>query len=204
MPPFLPSGSGLVFAMTDGLYRSDGTSGGTSLIATHAYATWLAPWGDEVLFGGEALWATQPDSTEPLELTPPASVTAVNEIVTLGSRIVFVAESDAAGSELWVSHGSSATPTLLADLLPGSDGALARLGGLDGMMDARAPQLVALDDVALFVALHPALGRELWVTDGTALGTGLLHDIYPGDYPSTPRNLTRLGNRIVFSAERRA
>ena len=125
MPPFLPSGPGLVFAMTDGLYRSDGTSGGTALIATTSFATWLAPWGDEVLFGGEALWATQPASTEPLELTPPASVTAVNEIVTLGSRIVFVAESDAAGSELWVSQGVPGDATLLADLLPGSTGALA-------------------------------------------------------------------------------
>ncbi|MDQ1347029.1 MAG: hypothetical protein QG573_398, partial [Acidobacteriota bacterium] len=201
MPPFLPSGPGLVFAMTDGLYRSDGTSGGTALIATTSFATWLAPWGDEVLFGGEALWVTQPASTEPLELTPPASVTAVNEIVTLGSRIVFVAESDAAGSELWLSQGVPGDATLLADLLPGSTGALLRVGGLDGMMDARAPQLVALEDVALFVALLPSFGRELWVTDGTPLGTGLLRDIYSGDYPSTPRNLTRLGNRIVFSAE---
>ena len=55
--------------------------------------------------------------------------------------------------------------------------------------------------VAVFVALTPALGRELWVTDGTALGTGLLRDIYPGDYPSTQRQFTRIGNQIVFSAE---
>ena len=201
MPPFLPSGSGLVFAMTDGLYRSDGTGGGTSMIAATAYATWLAPWGDQVLFGAEGLFATQAASIVPLELTPPASVIAVSEIVALGSRIVFVAESNTAGSELWVSHGIPGDATLLADLVPGSTGALVRVGGLDGMMDVRAPQLVALEDVALFVALTPALGRELWVTDGTAPGTGLLRDIYPGDYPSTPRNLTRVGNRIVFSAE---
>ena len=71
--------------MTDGLYRSDGTSGGTDADRDAVPASWLAPWGDEVLFGGVGLWATQPGSTEPLELTPPASVIAVNEIVTLGS-----------------------------------------------------------------------------------------------------------------------
>ena len=201
LPPFLASGSGLVFGMSDGLYRSDGSPGGTALISTTSFASWLAPWGDEVLFGGAGLWTTQPATTEPLELTPPASATAVNEIVTLGSLVVFVAESDATGAELWVSHGNAGDATLLADLVPGSAGALARIGGTDGMMDVRAPQLVALDDVAVFVALTPAMGRELWVTDGTALGTGLLRDIYPGDYPSTPRNLTRLGSRIVFSAE---
>ncbi len=48
---------------------------------------------------------------------------------------------------------------------------------------------------------NASAGEELWVTDGTVLGTGLLRDIYPGEYPSTPRQLTRLGNRIVFSAE---
>jgi ELWxxDGT repeat protein len=187
--------------MTDGLYRSDGTASGTSLLATTSLATWLAPWGEEILFGGSALWATETGSTTPLELTPPAAVEVVQEIVTIGPRILFIAETASAGAELWVSEGVSGDATLLADIVPGDVGALARSAGLDGLMDVRAPQLVALDGLALFVAFTPALGRELWMSDGTAAGTALLRDIYPGDYPSTPRNLTRIGDRIVFSAE---
>ncbi len=201
LPPFLQTGSGLVFASTDGLHRSDGTPGGTSLIATTADPTWLAPWSDQVLFGGSALWLTQPDSTDPLELTPSSGVLAVNEIVSLGSRIFFVAETVSAGAELWVSEGSYGDATLLADILPGSAGALARLLGTDGLMDARAPQLLALDSLALFSANLPTLGRELWVTDGSPFGTVLLKDIYPGEYPSTPRNFSRLGARVFFTAE---
>ncbi len=52
LPAFLDTGSSLVFAMPDGLYRSDGTGAGTSLIATTADPGWLAPWSEQVLFGG--------------------------------------------------------------------------------------------------------------------------------------------------------
>jgi ELWxxDGT repeat protein len=201
LPAFLDSGSGLVFAMTDGLYRSGGTAETTSLIATTPDPLWLAPWGDQVLFGGSALLTTQSESTDPLELTPPFSVLAVHEIAAVGSRIVFVAESVSAGAELWASDGNSGDAVPLADIVPGSGGALARPPGLDRLMDAQSPKLLSLGALAVFSAQTPALGTELWVTDGSSAGTVLLKDIFSGEYPSTPRNLTRLGARIFFTAE---
>lgn len=44
-------------------------------------------------------------------------------------------------------------------------------------------------------------GTELWVSDGTAAGTRLVKDLYPGELSGLPRGLTVLGERIVFVAD---
>src|SRR5436853_601150 len=53
----------------------------------------------------------------------------------------------------------------------------------------------------LFSATDSTYGYELWVTDGTAGGTVLVKDIFPGTPGSYPKNITALGNgKAVFSA----
>lgn len=42
------------------------------------------------------------------------------------------------------------------------------------------------------------LGRELWRTDGTSAGTILAWDLNPGSQGSTPRSMTRVGDRLAF------
>ncbi|HJQ99920.1 MAG TPA: ELWxxDGT repeat protein [Candidatus Polarisedimenticolaceae bacterium] len=60
---------------------------------------------------------------------------------------------------------------------------------------------LALDGYALFTARSPALGRELYRTDGTEAGTFLLRDVYPTifsgvlDFPPV-----RVGNVAYFAA----
>jgi len=59
-----------------------------------------------------------------------------------------------------------------------------------------------------FAARDPEHGTELWVTDGTAEGTQLLRDIYPGPegaYPygegsSEPSEITSIGDAFLFEA----
>jgi ELWxxDGT repeat protein len=43
-------------------------------------------------------------------------------------------------------------------------------------------------------------GRELWRSDGTAEGTQLVKDIYPGTSGSNPRNLTNVNGTLFFAA----
>lgn len=50
------------------------------------------------------------------------------------------------------------------------------------------------------MAEHPALGRELWVTDGTPAGTVPAADLVPGAGSSCPGDLAWLDGRLVFSA----
>ena len=52
----------------------------------------------------------------------------------------------------------------------------------------------------MFAATSADAGRELWVTDGTSVGTRLLMDIFPGTSGSAPENLVRMGDWVYFSA----
>ncbi|MEM1181842.1 MAG: ELWxxDGT repeat protein [Acidobacteriota bacterium] len=58
----------------------------------------------------------------------------------------------------------------------------------------------SIGGVTVFSAVHPTLGEELWRTDGTAEGTWLLADIYPGGESSFPKGFTRVGDWIYFVA----
>ena len=99
-----------------------------------------------------------------------------------------------------MTDGTPEATQLVRDIFPGADSGFGRT--LQDFAGAGPETKIAsLGAVAVLAANDGLHGTELWVTDGTSLGTGLLRDIYPGDYPSTPRHFTRLGNRIVFSAE---
>ena len=52
-----------------------------------------------------------------------------------------------------------------------------------------------------FRATTLAEGAELWRSDGTAAGTWLVADIWPGGTGSNPGSLAALGSELLFSAE---
>ena len=68
----------------------------------------------------------------------------------------------------------------------------------------RAPlsDLTALGDGMLFTSDDGVHRDELWKSDGTDAGTGLLADIYPGNGSSKPENLIELNGVLFFSATR--
>jgi ELWxxDGT repeat protein len=51
-----------------------------------------------------------------------------------------------------------------------------------------------------FAATDAAHGRELWSSNGTAAGTSLVGDIFPGGTGSYPTVLTDVGGTLFFSA----
>ena len=53
---------------------------------------------------------------------------------------------------------------------------------------------------AFFAADNGVNGEELWVTDGTAAGTKMVKDIYPGATGSNITWLTRFNDKVVFAA----
>jgi ELWxxDGT repeat protein len=54
---------------------------------------------------------------------------------------------------------------------------------------------------AIFEAIDPTNGTELWVTDGTSAGTTLVKDIFPGTSGSFPGAFTLLRNgKAIFQA----
>lgn len=52
-----------------------------------------------------------------------------------------------------------------------------------------------------FAKYANGFGNELWVSDGTEVGTFVLKDIYPGIQGSNPRIINQLGNTILFIAD---
>jgi len=95
------------------------------------------------------------------------------------------------GNELWVTDGTTAGTSLLADINSGT------AGSFPSGFAALAPNKV------LFLATDATHGAELWVTNGTAAGTSLVRDINATGTgaSSSARYITPLGNgTAVFAA----
>ncbi len=205
-PLFVERGAELVFGAQSELFRSDGSPEGTVPIvgtAEYWYGSLTAARDGKIFFGDFELQASDgtPEGTYQVADLNGANGSYPADLTPLGDQeIAFVALDDALGEELWASDGTEAGTRLLADVWPGPRGGLSRPFG-DSTLNGRPSRLAALDPGVVFAANDGSHGEELWVTDGTPLGTGLLKDIFPGEYPSTPRSFTRFGNRLFFSAE---
>ena len=204
-PPFLDAVDEQVFGTSFELHRTDGTAAGTALLASEVgeYGDRIDLFLGEVVEAGWSLWMTDPNEPAGARVLLPSGgddLYVETELAPLGPTLVFAAADAAHGSELWASDGTQEGTALLVDSNPGS-ASFFRGVSPDRYWEFREPRLVGADTFAVLAGETASAGAELWVTDGTALGTGLLRDIYPGDYPSTPRQFTRLGSRIVFSAE---
>ena len=204
-PPFLDLGDRQVFGTEFELLRTDGTLAGTTLLASEVggYGTRIDRFLGEIAAAASALWITdalEPSGARILVSDDGGGRYVAPELASLGPTLVFLVWDEAHGGELWTSDGTAEGTALLIDAVPGP-GSLYRGVSVDRSTEYNDAELVGADTFAVLAGETASAGEELWVTDGTALGTGLLKDIYPGDYPSTPRQLTRLGNRIVFSAE---
>jgi ELWxxDGT repeat protein len=65
---------------------------------------------------------------------------------------------------------------------------------------ARTHLTALTSSLAVFTTYDPALGRELWRTDGTVAGTTLLKDINPGPASARIDGIIALGNRALVAA----
>jgi ELWxxDGT repeat protein len=124
--------------------------------------------------------------------------------VNFQGTLLFSAQSER-GAELWRSDGTAAGTVIVKDILAGPQGAL-QIGNFESH---HGTELVELNGTLFFSAAN-YLGSELWKTDGTAAGTKLVKDIYPGlDYEGTsqeraagsfPRRLININGTLFFTA----
>jgi len=198
----------IFFAANDGvhgteLWVTDGTAAGTRLVrdvrpgpATSEIAS-LGVAGGILYFGaddgvhGHELWRS--DGTEAgtwlvADLAPGATHTWITSI-DAGAGVVFVRGPN----ELWSSDGTAAGTQLLHDLVQGSYSSATRGGSYT----------VLPNGIAVFQACTPigtAYDCELWRSDGTAAGTMLLADLYPGSASSQPAGFESGNGEIWFTA----
>jgi ELWxxDGT repeat protein len=115
------------------------------------------------------------------------------QFVVLGDVTYFFADDGVHGVELWRTTGTPESTRLVADINPGRAPAIF------------ASTLFAFKNRLYFAAYDTVHGCGLWKSDGTAAGTQPLYVFEPGvgcgPDQLGPQELTRIGQRFVFSAE---
>jgi ELWxxDGT repeat protein len=134
---------------------------------------------------------------------------ATPDMIATGGKLYFNADDGTHGQELWVSDGTAAGTTLLQNIHPDDDKPL--YSGGPTIKGSSIQSLTATGNLVFFSADDGAHGQELWKTDGTAVGTTLVRDIYAGDTPpypgapqapngSFPSALTNVNGMLYFAA----
>ncbi len=184
------------------LWRTDGTTAGTSLIKDlnpgAASATPGAPvragsyWyfaADDGTTGVE-LWRTDGTASGTIQLKnlrAGAAGSNPTQLTPFGNRLVFVADDGVSGAELWITDGTVGGTTQVTDVGPGP-----AAGGI--IVGA------AVGNWVVFSANDGTSGQELWRTDGTPGSTTLAGDLTPGAGSSSPAGFTVLGTKVLFRA----
>lgn len=181
-------------------WRSDGTAGGTAMVADMRPGAAGSSLRTHAVVSGRLLfWAitgptldlfSVPGPGASPTLLMPAAGDGVLPVV-LGDRLIFTGEEPATGIELWVTDGTPAGTLRLGD-------------AAEGARDGAPLVLTPAGDHLYFSAVTSVggafLGRELWRTDGTPAGTTFVHDVRLGSGDSTPANLRPFDDRLHFQA----
>jgi ELWxxDGT repeat protein len=107
------------------------------------------------------------------------------------STVYFGVNDSTHGNELWKTDGTTAGTTLVKDIWPGPHFSLGY---------PAAGRFGVLNDQFYFTADDGTHGEELWRTDGTAAGTILVKDIWPGPVSADVHGLTILNGQLLFVA----
>lgn len=151
--------------------------------------------------GGHGLELWKTDSTTAgttlvKDINPGSGGSNPQSFVTYNGRVYFSADDGVHGRELWTSDGTEQGTTLLADINSGPGSAI------NGQANPGPDAHLFTDARGLlyFNAYRPDVGNELWSTDGTATGTRLVQDLYPGAPSGNPQQITDVNGTLYFVA----
>lgn len=115
------------------------------------------------------------------------------DLTFYNNKLLFSATGINNGSELWISDGTGAGTSIVKDIN------YAQTSGSDAGYMFKG--LCSTGNGVLFNAFTPALGGELYKSDGTTAGTVLLNDITPGSGWSYPNSIIFKNNLGYFIAD---
>lgn len=172
------------------LWFSDGTSIGTALAADLQPGAWgssptaFVATPSRLYFRagtdgvGKELFSTDGDSIGLIaDLEPGAGGSHPLPIAVLDDILLFVAHVEGLGNEIWKTNGNPGGTELVVDLEPGPAG---------GAQVASHWPARTVGGHLFFGNGPHFLDTELWRTDGTAEGTRIVADIWPGDGAGLP------------------
>ena len=125
-----------------------------------------------------------------------------DDLVEVGDRLYFSGIDEGGGRELWVSDGTAQGTKVVKDIRSGRYGSIEDSSvTIYGVV--RGDEFTEFDGKLYFVANDGEIGRELWVSDGTAEGTKLVADIFPGERnydDSDPSGFSEVDGKLYFVA----
>ncbi len=198
------------------LWKSSGTNAGTTLVKKIGpglrglvnAAGKLYFLGNDGIHGDE-LWksdGTAAGTTMVEDIYPGAAGSGADSLVVLNNIAYFAANDGTHGTELWRSDGTAAGTYQVKDIYPGEE----RFFDWDTYqyqtrIASSGPAGFTLVNGKLYFSANSTYGPgELWVTNGTAAGTTLVKDIFPGSdwdeipYGSGSHSLTNLNGTLYF------
>ena len=193
------------------LWITDGTANGTTLVkdiytgSNNCCPNSSGPqafyaFGSQVLFMaetalGQELWVTNGTDTGTTLLKDINTVSTHSnprDFTEFNGKVYFDANDGINGHELWVTDGTTEGTALFKDIFPGSTAGNPHW--------SEPSDLIVFQDKLFFEANSAAKGYELWSSDGTANGTTLFKDIWPGASSSTLGEPIVLGDKLLFAA----
>ena len=185
------------------LYATDGTASGTSMVKEinptgDAEPEGMTAVGNRVFFiandgtSGRELWVsdgTAAGTTMVKDFTPGVGSSEFTPLVPFGNRVIFREGDWGEIGQVWISDGTAPGTSLIKSF--DTAGPAGTVLAFDFAVDPSGTGV-------LFTGFDVAHGYELWSTDGTAAGTGLLQDIAPGPDSSTPNQYLTWNGRTLF------
>jgi ELWxxDGT repeat protein len=190
--------NGVVYFGSCQLWRTDGTPAGTVLLkdlsglatgqSCAGFSRFTAVGGSLYFvvddWQGRSLWKSNGTTSG----TRLVKRVFADFLFAVGQRLFFTQRDEATGYELWTSDGTTGGTHLVKDICPGP---------CDGIS---VESFASVKGTLFFPAQDGVNGEELWRSDGTRVGTRMVKDIAPGvGATSSPRELTRVGNRLFFT-----
>ncbi len=180
------------------LYRTDGTAGGTTLVADIDPAGSSQPSAfvvaaDRIVFRArkDLEWNYfGSDGTTVEQLTSaPLDVNTNWLLGSIGDLAIGMVRGKGFSFELLGTNGTAAGTRIIKQIHP--DGS--QFVNFRAWRATSSPEL-------LFPAGDDVVGSEMWITDGTSAGTFPLMDLNPGPANASPANAERMGDHVYFLA----
>ena len=197
------------------LFITDGTAGGTTVLldiysgpdgsSVSDNPDFYAELNGELYFwarevsGPFSLWKTNGTTTGTVKIIDPIFSGAPNYMTVYDGKIYFTAYSaPGQNPELYVTDGTPSGTGLFLEINPSTAANLAA--------GSSPNDLFVYDGYLFFSADDGTNGRELWRTDGTAVGTTMVADIFPNNLNSAfgkgsnPEYFIEFNNELYFAA----
>lgn len=188
---------------TDGseLWMSDGTEAGTKMVkdifpgASSSDPSHFMTALGKVFFSardanGKELWVTDGTAVGTkmvADQNPGSAHSSVFGITTYNNKIYFVATRSTTISERELFSSDGTTISLVKNI--------------NSTASSSPVPLIVANNKLFFSARESSSGRELWVTDGTEIGTMIVKDINPGTAGADPYPIGALNGKFLFSAK---